>query len=321
MATRGSPVANAEIARDNDLPAKFLADLRRAGLVHAKRGGRGGFRLARSADAITVADVVQVLAAGPAVFLHTTPIEALWASLDNAILRGHVARARSLLTEAATRLELSDPRAVRPVCLALLAIAEAQGGEPDRAADRSTQAETAMAACPTSALTVFEFRRAVTWHAGASGELTRAAQLLGDLAVDCGEDVVNEATARHEKLRLGGPTAVDADRLRARLDHRQRPRPRLRRPRHSALAPQCRRAGFDGRHLRRHRCRPLAAEAAVAAADAYKRAGHPDTARRLSARARRLLAPCDGLRPIAAPSADAGLSRLELEIARLAATG
>jgi Rrf2 family protein len=90
LATSSSPVASADIARDNDLPAKFLADilgdLRRAGLVHAKRGGQGGFWLARPADAITVADVVRVLAGGPEAFLHTTPIQSLWAALDDAVI-------------------------------------------------------------------------------------------------------------------------------------------------------------------------------------------------------------------------------------------
>jgi Rrf2 family protein len=59
------PVKGDVIARRHDLPVGFLevvlGELRRGGLVDSKRGGRGGYWLARSADAITVADVIRVL--------------------------------------------------------------------------------------------------------------------------------------------------------------------------------------------------------------------------------------------------------------------
>jgi Rrf2 family protein len=38
-----------------------LGELRRAGLVDSKRGGQGGYWLARPPDTITVADVIRVL--------------------------------------------------------------------------------------------------------------------------------------------------------------------------------------------------------------------------------------------------------------------
>jgi Rrf2 family protein len=48
-----------------DIPHKFLegilGDLRRAGLVDSRRGGNGGYRLARDASAITVADVIRAV--------------------------------------------------------------------------------------------------------------------------------------------------------------------------------------------------------------------------------------------------------------------
>lgn len=53
------------VAMQADLPAKFLeailTDLRHAGLVITQRGAHGGCRLARSADQITVAEIVSAV--------------------------------------------------------------------------------------------------------------------------------------------------------------------------------------------------------------------------------------------------------------------
>jgi Rrf2 family protein len=65
LAASDEPMTSRALAQDQDLPAGFLSailnDLRRAGLVSNQRGHDGGYRLARSADAITVADVMRVL--------------------------------------------------------------------------------------------------------------------------------------------------------------------------------------------------------------------------------------------------------------------
>lgn len=54
-----------EIARSEDLPVAYLeqlvGELRRAGLVEGTRGVRGGYRLARGPESITVGDVYRVL--------------------------------------------------------------------------------------------------------------------------------------------------------------------------------------------------------------------------------------------------------------------
>ncbi|MCG7206805.1 MULTISPECIES: RrF2 family transcriptional regulator [Streptomyces] len=59
------PVKAEEIARAQDIPHKFLegilGDLRRAGVVDSRRGGGGGYRLAREASAITVADLIRAV--------------------------------------------------------------------------------------------------------------------------------------------------------------------------------------------------------------------------------------------------------------------
>lgn len=58
------------IAAAQGIPHKFLegilGDLRRGGLVVSQRGGKGGYRLARPADTIAIADVIRV-ADGPLV--------------------------------------------------------------------------------------------------------------------------------------------------------------------------------------------------------------------------------------------------------------
>jgi Rrf2 family protein len=55
----------AEIARSEGLPLAYLeqlvGELRRAGLVEGTRGVRGGYRLARGPEAITVGEVYRVL--------------------------------------------------------------------------------------------------------------------------------------------------------------------------------------------------------------------------------------------------------------------
>ncbi|MCW7943496.1 Rrf2 family transcriptional regulator [Streptomyces hygroscopicus] len=61
----GGPVKAETVASAQGIPHKFLegilGDLRRGGLVDSRRGGNGGYRLARPADAITVADVIRAV--------------------------------------------------------------------------------------------------------------------------------------------------------------------------------------------------------------------------------------------------------------------
>lgn len=54
-----------EIARRQDIPVEFLESvllaMKAAGIVQSQRGANGGFRLARSADSISLADVVRAV--------------------------------------------------------------------------------------------------------------------------------------------------------------------------------------------------------------------------------------------------------------------
>ena len=55
----------ARIAREAEVPGKFLeailVDLRKAGLVESRRGARGGHRLLRQAEQITLGEIVRVV--------------------------------------------------------------------------------------------------------------------------------------------------------------------------------------------------------------------------------------------------------------------
>jgi len=72
----GGPTQIKDIAEREVIPARFLEqifqDLRRAGLVGAKRGPRGGYLLARPAAEIRVGDVVRALE-GPIAITPASP--------------------------------------------------------------------------------------------------------------------------------------------------------------------------------------------------------------------------------------------------------
>ncbi|MEU0671439.1 Rrf2 family transcriptional regulator [Streptomyces sp. NPDC006172] len=61
----GDPVKAEAVSDAQGIPHKFLegilGDLRRGGIVESRRGGGGGYRLAREAGSITVADVIRAV--------------------------------------------------------------------------------------------------------------------------------------------------------------------------------------------------------------------------------------------------------------------
>src|SRR5438105_429088 len=81
LARRGGddPVPLAEVAEHEGLPVAYLehlvARLRRAGLIESRRGARGGYLLARPANEITMAEVVEALegAIAPIECITSTP--------------------------------------------------------------------------------------------------------------------------------------------------------------------------------------------------------------------------------------------------------
>ena len=65
QAPEGVSLSRRQLARRYDLPeaylGKHLQAMAKAGLLHATSGPRGGFRLARPAEAISVLDVVEAI--------------------------------------------------------------------------------------------------------------------------------------------------------------------------------------------------------------------------------------------------------------------
>ncbi len=76
----GDAVSAEELGKSQDIPRGFLqailADLRRAGLVVSQRGQRGGWKLLRPADEISVADVIRAVD-GPLVSVYGLRPEAV----------------------------------------------------------------------------------------------------------------------------------------------------------------------------------------------------------------------------------------------------
>lgn len=86
LARRGGsdPVSLTEIANTDGLPLAYLehlvARLRKADLVESRRGARGGYLLARPAEEITMAEVVEALEGAIA------PIECISAGADGTLV-------------------------------------------------------------------------------------------------------------------------------------------------------------------------------------------------------------------------------------------
>ena len=78
--SEGKPVKGEQLSRAQGIPHKFLenilADLRRAGLVRARRGAEGGYSLSRTGAEITVADVLRAVE-GPLAAVQGTRPEGL----------------------------------------------------------------------------------------------------------------------------------------------------------------------------------------------------------------------------------------------------
>ena len=76
--TDDKPVKAERIATSQDIPLNFLenilGELRHAGIVRSQRGAEGGFRLARAANDLTVADVIRAVE-GPLATVRGGPPE------------------------------------------------------------------------------------------------------------------------------------------------------------------------------------------------------------------------------------------------------
>jgi Rrf2 family cysteine metabolism transcriptional repressor len=117
-----SVVPLAEIAEHDGLPLAYLehlvARLRKAGLIDSRRGSRGGYMLARAAEQITMAEVVEALEGSIA------PIECISQASDGRVVcsresdPNHVCPTKLLWT----RVRFSIVRTLRETTLADLLV-------------------------------------------------------------------------------------------------------------------------------------------------------------------------------------------------------
>ncbi|OLL73055.1 putative transcriptional regulator of sulfate adenylyltransferase, Rrf2 family [Pseudonocardia sp. Ae168_Ps1] len=101
----GDTVTCDAMSRARGVPLNSLVNvmlqLRRAGLVTSRRGCEGGYRLARRADEITVADVVRATEGAVAVLRGTGPASLLWADLERTVAEFLTARTLTDLERSA----------------------------------------------------------------------------------------------------------------------------------------------------------------------------------------------------------------------------
>jgi Rrf2 family protein len=98
----GLPVSAEELGKLQEIPHGFLqailADMRRAGIVVSQRGQSGGWRLARSAAEVSVADVIRAVD-GPLVSVYGLRPEAVSYNASAEVLQRVWIAARSSLRE------------------------------------------------------------------------------------------------------------------------------------------------------------------------------------------------------------------------------
>jgi Rrf2 family protein len=74
------PVKGEKLAEAQEIPLQFLEhillELKHHGIVRARRGAKGGYWLAKPADAVTIADVVRAVE-GPIAHVQSTPPESI----------------------------------------------------------------------------------------------------------------------------------------------------------------------------------------------------------------------------------------------------
>ena len=107
----GGAVSAEELGRRQDIPHGFLqailADLRRAGLVISQRGQSGGWRLARAADSVPVADVIRAVD-GPLVSVYGLRPEAVTYNEQAAALQQVWIAARRSLRDVFEHVSIQD---------------------------------------------------------------------------------------------------------------------------------------------------------------------------------------------------------------------
>jgi|SRR5579884_3609359 len=105
------PVKAERIATTQSIPFNFLenilGELRHAGIVRSHRGADGGFRLARPANQITVADVIRAVEGPLASVRGAPPEESSYAGASETLLRVWIA-VRANLRKVVEHVTVAD---------------------------------------------------------------------------------------------------------------------------------------------------------------------------------------------------------------------
>lgn len=115
------PVKAERIATAQDIPLNFLenilGELRHAGLVRSHRGAEGGFRLAKDAADITVADVIRAVEGPLASVRGAPPEESQYNGASEALLRVWIAVRANLrkVVEHVTVADIASGRLPRAI--------------------------------------------------------------------------------------------------------------------------------------------------------------------------------------------------------------
>jgi Rrf2 family protein len=110
-ATDERPVKAERIATAQEIPLNFLenilGELRHAGIVRSQRGAEGGFRLAKPADQLTIADVIRAVEGPLASVRGGPPEEASYGGAAGALPRVWIA-VRANLRAVVEHVTLAD---------------------------------------------------------------------------------------------------------------------------------------------------------------------------------------------------------------------
>jgi DNA-binding CsgD family transcriptional regulator len=238
------------------------------------------------------------------------------------LARGRVVTALRLFRESAILLRDADATGMLAWALAGLAQAAAQVGDADLAREAVEEMEGRHLANKDFE---GELGLARAWSAAADGELSRARESAleaADLSASRGQKTY-EVRTLHELSRLGAPAAA-AERLALLAGEVDGSFGSLAAAHAAALVAGDAGALMDaGESFAAMDALIVAAEAAEAAAAAFRETGHAASARSAAARAALWLQSCEGARPptLIAVQVAAELTAREREVALLAANG
>ena len=115
------PMRAEQVARNQGIPLNFLenilGELRHAGILRSQRGPDGGFRLARSADDVSIADVMRAVEGPLATVRGGPPEESSYSGAAEALPRVWIAVRKSLrsVVEGVTVADVASGRLPRAI--------------------------------------------------------------------------------------------------------------------------------------------------------------------------------------------------------------